>query len=157
MVHYVLLLLLLLLLPFHGGFSRWTMISWFSLGSFCSVCFRRECLTLVEWSLWGFLMPDVLPATVLRPFFRDHPGEPVPEELFWTLWCKGRLTEADTLTIRLGVTPSALTIAHLHILYFLQTGCSSCRPTNNVKALKASLSKHWRKCKALVTTDFGLS
>jgi len=29
-------------------------------------------------------------------FFRDHPGEPVPEENFWTLWCKGRLTEADT-------------------------------------------------------------
>ena len=28
--------------------------------------------------------------TVLRPFFRDHPGEPVPEENFWTLWCKGR-------------------------------------------------------------------
>ena len=28
--------------------------------------------------------------------FRDHPGEPVPEENFWTLWCKGRLTEADT-------------------------------------------------------------
>jgi len=40
--------------------------------------------------------------TISRPFFRDHPGEPVPEENFWTLWCKGRLTEADTLTIRLG-------------------------------------------------------
>jgi len=25
--------------------------------------------------------------TVLWPFFRDHPGEPVPEEsFFWTLW-----------------------------------------------------------------------
>jgi len=47
--------------------------------------------------------------TVLRPFFRDHPGEPVPEENFWILWCKGRLTEADTLTIRLGATPSGLT------------------------------------------------
>jgi len=33
--------------------------------------------------------------------FWDHPGEPVPEQNFWTLWCKGRLTEADTLTIRL--------------------------------------------------------
>jgi len=52
--------------------------------------------------------------TVLRPFFRDHPDEPVPEEKFWTLWCKGRLTEADTLTIRLGATPSGLTSAHLH-------------------------------------------
>jgi len=29
--------------------------------------------------------------TVLWPFFRDQPGEPVPEENFWTLWCKGRL------------------------------------------------------------------
>jgi len=26
----------------------------------------------------------------------------VPEENFWTLWCNGRLTEADTLTIWLG-------------------------------------------------------
>ena len=71
--------------------------------------------------------------TVLRPFFWDHPGEPVPEENFWTLcasdsvclltlhalqmfvlllllWCKERLTEADTPTIRLGATPSGLTI-----------------------------------------------
>jgi len=30
--------------------------------------------------------------TVLWPFLRDHPGEPAPEENFWTLWCKGRLT-----------------------------------------------------------------
>jgi len=44
--------------------------------------------------------------TVLQHFFRDHPGEPVPEENFWTLWCKGRLTEADTPTIRLGGTLS---------------------------------------------------
>jgi len=29
--------------------------------------------------------------TVLQPFFRDHPGEPVPEEcFFWSLWCKER-------------------------------------------------------------------
>jgi len=34
--------------------------------------------------------------TVLQPFFWDHPGEPVPEENFWTLWCKGRLTQEDT-------------------------------------------------------------
>jgi len=33
--------------------------------------------------------------TILRPFLRDHPGEPVPEENFWTLWRKGRLTQAD--------------------------------------------------------------
>jgi len=46
--------------------------------------------------------------------FWHHPGEPVPKENFWTLWCKGRLTETDTPTIRLGATPSRLTSAHLH-------------------------------------------
>jgi len=52
--------------------------------------------------------------TVLRPIFWDHLGEPVPEENFCTLQCKGRLTEADIPTIRLGATPSRLTSAHLH-------------------------------------------
>ena len=47
--------------------------------------------------------------------FRDHPCEPVPEENFCTLWCKGRFTEADTLTIRLGATPSGLTLSLIHI------------------------------------------
>jgi len=48
--------------------------------------------------------------------FPGPPGEPVPEENFWTLWFKGRLTEADTPIIRLGATPSRLTSAHLHHL-----------------------------------------
>jgi len=52
--------------------------------------------------------------TVLRPFFWDNQGQPVPEANFWTLWCKGRLTEADPPTIQLGATPSRLTSAHLH-------------------------------------------
>ena len=30
---------------------------------------------------------------VLRPFFRDHPGVPVPEENFWTSCCQGRHTD----------------------------------------------------------------
>jgi len=77
--------------------------------------------------------------TVLWPFFRDHPGELVPEKNFWTLWSKGRLTEEDTPTIRLDATPSGLTSAHLHHPpIFLQAGCPSCRPTNNIKALKAT-------------------
>ena len=50
--------------------------------------------------------------------FRDHLGEPVPEENFWTLWCNGRLTEAETLIIHLGATPSGLTSAHLHHPHF---------------------------------------
>jgi len=39
------------------------------------------------------------------------------KENFWTLWCKGRLTEADTASIWLDATPSGLTTvtsAHLH-------------------------------------------
>jgi len=76
--------------------------------------------------------------TVLRHFFRDYSGEPLPEENFWTSWCKGRLTEADTPTIRLGATPSGLTSAHLHhppIFY---------RP-GALPAAKPTVSKHWRQ------------
>ena len=63
------------------------------------------------------------------PFFRDHLGEPVPDENFWTLWCKGTLTEADTLTIQLGATPSGLTSAHLHHPHFF-TGRMPFLPPN---------------------------
>ena len=74
-------------------------------------------------------------------FFQDYPGEPVPKENFWTLWCKERLTEADSSTIRLGATPSGLTSAHLHhSSHFLQAGCPCCCPTNSVNALKANKS-----------------
>jgi len=86
-----------------------------------------------------FFMMSHHTTTVLRPFFRDHPGEPVPEENFWTLWCKERLTEADTLTNWLGTTPSGLTSAHFHHPpIFLRARCPACRPTNSVKALKAT-------------------
>jgi len=50
----------------------------------------------------------------------------VPEENFWTLWCKGRLTEADTLTIQLGATPSGLTSAYVTALI----ECGVCVPSN---------------------------
>jgi len=77
--------------------------------------------------------------------FPDHPGEPLPEENFWTLWCKGRLTEADTPTIRLGATPSGLSSAHLHHPpCFLQAGCPSCYQTNSVNAIDIYyLHWHW--------------
>ena len=46
------------------------------------------------------------------------PGPPgwagARRELLWTLRCKGRLTEADTPTIRLGAIPSGLTRDYLH-------------------------------------------
>ena len=74
--------------------------------------------------------------TVLQPFFRDHPGEPVPEENFWTLWCKGRLTEADTQTVRLGATASGLPSAHLHHSSFF---------TDWMPFLPPTVTKHWRQ------------
>jgi len=46
----------------------------------------------------------------------------VLEENFWTLWCKGRLTEADTPTIQMGATPSQLTSANLHHPPYYFTG-----------------------------------
>jgi len=56
-----------------------------------------------------------------------------------TLWCKGRLTEADTQTIRLGATPSVLTIAHLHhppIFFYGPDALPAAQPT---------VSMHWRQ------------
>jgi len=75
----------------------------------------------------------------LWPFFRDHPGEPVPEENFQTLWCKGRLTEADTQTIRLGATPSGLTSAHLHHTAIFFYGPDA------LPATQQTVSKHSRQ------------
>jgi len=76
--------------------------------------------------------------TILRLFFWDHLGEPVPEENFWTLWCRGRLTEADTLTIWLGATPSGLTSVHLQHppCFYGPHAFPAAQPT---------VSKHWRQ------------
>jgi len=45
-----------------------------------------------------------------QPFYGPISGttrvSQMPEENFGTLWCKGRLIEADTPTIRLGATLS---------------------------------------------------
>jgi len=77
---------------------------------------------------------------VLRPFFRDHPGEPVPEvHNFWTSLYnvqekinRGRHTDnpAGRHSIRTKQCPPPPSS-------ILQAGCPSCRPTNSVKALKA--------------------
>jgi len=50
-------------------------------------------------------------ATILQPFFWDHPGEPVADEIKNFLWTfmvqvQGKITEADTPIIRLGAAPS---------------------------------------------------
>jgi len=48
----------------------------------------------------------------------------------WTLWCKGKLAEADTSTMRLDATPSGLTSAHLHYPPILFTGRMPFLPPN---------------------------
>jgi len=83
--------------------------------------------------------------TVLQPLFQDHPGEPVPEENYWTLWCKERLAEADTLTIWLGATPSGLTTAHLqHPPTYFTGRMPFCCPNNSVRALEGTVFSGWR-------------
>jgi len=123
-------------------------------GSIREHCYKRlksppKCKNLVKLMWLGSLrmlpvlqwLGDAYTTTISRPLFRDHLGEPVPEENLWTLWCKRRLTEADTLTIRQGAAPSRLSIVHLHKPpIFLQARCPSCHPTNSVKALKAMLT-----------------
>jgi len=81
-----------------------------------SIFLHFECTPTVLSMKKTFLPVTRIHTTAIsQPFFRDHPGELVPEENFWTLWCKGRLTEADTPTIPLGATLlSRLTSAHLH-------------------------------------------
>jgi len=60
-----------------------------------------------------YCKPPYQTTNVLQPFLLLWP---VSEENFWTLWCNGRLTKADTLTIQMGATPSGLTSAHFHHL-----------------------------------------
>jgi len=38
--------------------------------------------------------------TVLRPFFQDHPGEPVPEEYFWTFMVQGKINHHQLCTTK---------------------------------------------------------
>jgi len=85
--------------------------------------------------------------TILRPFFRDHPGEPVPEENFWTLMCKGRLTEADAPTNHPAGRHSIRTNqCQPPPSIFLQAGCPSCHPTNSVNHWSLRTSKmKWKK------------
>ena len=96
-------------------------------------------------------LPNVLPhtkhvtrthTTVLWPFFQGDPGQPVPEENFWTLWCKGRLMEADTPTIWMGDTPSGLTSAHLqHPILHPSLVCR----LDALPVAQPTASKHWRQ------------
>jgi len=76
--------------------------------------------------------------TVLRPFFRDHPGEPVPEEKLLGFTVQGEIYRGRHTDHPAG-RHSIWTNQCPHPPYpFLQAGCPSCHPTNSVKALKAT-------------------
>jgi len=75
----------------------------------------------------------------LRPFSRDHPGEPVPEEKLLDFMVQGKINRgkhtdhlAGCHSIQTNQCPPPPSP------HFLQAGCLSCRPTNSVKALKAT-------------------
>jgi len=78
--------------------------------------------------------------TTPQPFYGPFSGTTrvsrCQKRNFWTLWCKGKLTEADTLTIRLVATPSGLTSAHLHhpLIFYSPDALPVAQPT---------VSKHW--------------
>ena len=86
---------------------------------------------------------DIPPPPPPQPFYCPFSGTTRVSRCqkkicFWTLWCKGRSTEAETSTIWLGATPSGLTSAHLHhppIFY---------RP-DALPAAQPTVSKHWRQ------------
>jgi len=90
---------------------------------------------LKYWQIYIKLLLDT-PHTHNRftALFWDHPGEPVPEENFWTSWCKGRLTEADTPTIQLGATPSVLASATSTIphIFYRPDALPAAQPTASV-------------------------
>ena len=114
-----------LLCPFGGaGSTSNTMSPWPSLTSVPSGI-------LIHPAVWQ----QQTTTTVLRPFVRDHPGEPVPEESFWTLWCKGRLTEADTPAGRRSIRTNQCPSLPSPIFY---------RP-DALPAAQQTASKHWRQ------------
>jgi len=76
--------------------------------------------------------------TRFTALFPGPPGWASARRELLDFMVQGRLTEADTVTIRLGATPSRLTSAHLHhpphIFY---------RP-NALPAAQPTVSKRWR-------------
>jgi len=78
--------------------------------------------------------PHYRTTTILWPFFRDHPGEPVPEEKLLDFMVQGKIYwgrhtdhPAGRHSIRTNQCPPPPSFA-----YFLQAGCRSCHPTSSV-------------------------
>ena len=85
-------------------------------------------LTQVQF---GHLIPQHIHTQLFYgPFSGTNRVSRCQKRNFWTLWCKGRLTEADTPTIRRGATPSRPTSTHLHHPFHFFTGWMPFPPPN---------------------------
>jgi len=74
--------------------------------------------------------------TILRPFFWDYPGEPVPEEIFWTHGARGdirgRHTDNSCGCHSIGTNQQPISaIPHFY------AGCRSCHNPPNLSWLGA--------------------
>ena len=106
-------------------------------------------------SIWKFLrkvanrQTDTTTTTILRPFFRDYLGEPVPEEKLLDFMVQGKINRgrhtdhpAGRHSIRTNQCPPPP-----YPYFLLEAGCHSCHPTISVKALKStSAFRLTRRC-----------
>jgi len=84
----------------------------------CAICYIQQTVNIaISLSITCTNKHAAVVPPPPQPFYGPFSGTTRVsryQENFWTLWCKGRLTEADTLIIQLGATPSGLTSAYLH-------------------------------------------
>ena len=50
------------------------------------LCVRQNDCSVLSRIIMAVDQTTTTTTTILRCFFRDHPGEPVPEENLWTFW-----------------------------------------------------------------------
>jgi len=70
--------------------------------------------------------------------FPGPPGQAGARRELLDFMVQGEINRGRHTDHLAGATSSGLTSAQLHLPYFLQAGCPSCRPTNSVKALMAT-------------------
>ena len=111
----------------------------------CHTDLSLQCLYVPQWCMHTVTdVSDIqtTTTTVLRPFVRDHLGEPVSEG--WAIldftkaetmgWQCHQLDHMQVICTLLQTDNHARTAS----LSFLWVGCFSCHSTNSVKALKAN-------------------
>jgi len=77
---------------------------------------------------------------IYRPFVRDYPGKLVPESKTSLDFTEARDSEWQWHQLghmQVCISLQADNYTSTPPLNFLQAGCPSCHPTNNIKALKA--------------------